>query len=137
MTDSLTVFIPGALKNPLNGGHGHWRKHATTVRRQREKAELYLLHAMHGRQQYDPKTPKRITFEAVVWNAFDDDNLRACLKPTRDALKSMGVIDDDRSSAGHTFVYQQRVDRARGGADPRGVRVMIEVLTPATTTKED
>jgi hypothetical protein len=62
-----------------------------------------------------PATRKVITFAAQTWNTMDDDNLRAALKPVRDALKDMRVIDDDKPSAGHTFIYEQRIDRKHPG----------------------
>lgn len=123
----MTVWIPGALANPqASGARGHWSKHATIARRQREKAQTYLLLETRRRGQpwsHKPEKPKTITFTAYVHNAYDDDNIRAALKPTRDALKDMLVIDDDRPSAGHHFIYDQVVSRGKNAK--RGVEIRI------------
>lgn len=88
---------------------------------------MCILHALRSRQPPWPAaTPKRVTFTASVWNAFDDDGLAAALKPYRDACRSMRLINDDRPSAGHVFVYEQRVER--GKLAKRGVTVQVEPL---------
>ena len=50
----------------------------------------------------------------------------SALKPVVDALVSMRLLNDDRPSAGHVFVYEQRV--ARGKTATRGVTVQVEPL---------
>jgi hypothetical protein len=121
----FSVWVPGALENPLNGSHGHWAKHATWARRRKQAAEMCILHALGSRSTPWPaRVPKRITFTAAVYNEFDTDGLAAALKPTRDALKSMQLIDDDRPSSGHVFTYAQVVKRGKDA--PRGVQITVE-----------
>ncbi|MGH7535342.1 MAG: hypothetical protein ACREMG_07140, partial [Gemmatimonadales bacterium] len=89
--DRGTVFVPGPLTNPMNGSHGHWAKHARWVKDWRERTHLHLFLALgppRGRDLLcDPATSKRVRFLARTHNAWDDDGLRAGLKPVRDALK--------------------------------------------------
>jgi hypothetical protein len=61
-----------------------------------------------------PSTPAWRSAEII-------DGLRAGMKPMRDALKDAGLIDDDKPSAGHQFVYGQRIYRAN-----RGVKITVE-----------
>ena len=70
----------------------------------------------------DPKTPKLVTFTAHVGAEFDEDNLASSLKPVRDALQDMKIIDNDKPSAGHRFVYEQVYPTPR---QSRGVRIDI------------
>ncbi len=119
----LEVFVPGPLFNPMNGSQGSWHKHARWARQWRERTAERLRIALLVDLPYaiDPASPKLIQFHAVVFNAFDADNLSACLKPCRDALKDARIIDDDRDSAGHSFLYWQQVDRK----GERGVRITV------------
>jgi hypothetical protein len=122
----VTLFIPGKLENPLNGPHGHWSKRARWAKIRKEKAELCILFALKSRKvPWPPELPKQVTFTATVWNVFDDDGLTAAIKPYRDACKSMGLINDDRPSAGHKFVYEQRTERKLGTL---GVTLRVEPL---------
>lgn len=119
----LDVWIPGKLVNPLNGSHGHWSTRARWAKTRREQAQtVYLAYICVTGRRAVPSAPKIVTFTARVWNEFDDDGLRAALKPHRDALKDMRLIQDDRPSAGHEFRYHQQIDRTR-----RGVAVRVEV----------
>jgi hypothetical protein len=54
---------------------------------------------------------------------FDTDGLAASLKNYRDALKDMRIIDDDRPSSGHVFVYTQEISRGKDAK--RGVMVSV------------
>jgi len=121
----VTLFIPCTLVNPLNGSHGHWSKRARSARTQREKAQMYLLQAL-GTERPNPHTLKRITFTAYTYNAFDGDGLQASLKNIRDALKDMRIVDDDRASLGHQFVYEQQISRGKNAK--RGVQITVETL---------
>jgi hypothetical protein len=121
----MRCFVPGVLTNPMNGSHGHWDKHRRWAKGWREKASLYMLHAWGRRHGVDPKVPKRVTFTAYVGAEWDDDNLRAGLKPTRDALKDMLIVHDDKPSAGHVFEYAQKIERSLA---KRGVQIEVEVL---------
>lgn len=91
---------------------------------------MYLFEAsltMSGhRRKISPTLPKRVTFRVYVHNLYDDDNLRTALKPTRDALKDMSIIDDDRPSSGHEFIYLQEMSRGKDAR--RGVEITVEAL---------
>ena len=105
---------------------GHWYKHARWAKTRKEKAEFCILHALQSRKApWPPELPKRVTFVATVGASWDDDNLASAIKPYRDACKSMGLINDDRPSAGHKFVYEQRTERKLGTL---GVTVHVEPL---------
>jgi hypothetical protein len=127
---TLEIFVPGPLRNPLNGSQGaHWSKHSRWARQWRERtAERLRVFLLTEAREYrpEPSILKAIEFHAVVFNPFDEDGLEAALKPCRDACKDARLIDDDRTSAGHAFTYRQTVDRK--GA--RGVHITI---TPRTT----
>jgi hypothetical protein len=126
---TLEVWIPGALVNPLNeSAWGLW-KHRRRVKTLREKAQACLLEAIHRTGwNLPPSAPKRITFTRTGFNLMDGDGYQAACKPYRDALTDMQVIDDDRDSAGHVFVYDQVRKRAVGVA---GVRVRVELRAAA------
>ena len=140
----LAVFVPGKLRNPMNGTHGHWSKHARWAKTWRERTCWAVFESAYrgagvvgvnmGRMllalEMQPDRPKVVTFHAIVPSKFDDDNLPPCCKPIRDALKDMGVINDDRTSAGHTFVYEQEAKRARV-IHGVFVRVKFAELVPA------
>lgn len=124
-TDRLTVFIPGLLASPMNAsGYGLW-KHRRWAKTWREKAAAFMLYTWGRHAGVDPATPKRITFYARVGAEWDDDNLRAGLKPVRDALKDMHIVNDDRPSAGHEWLYRQVIVRPR---NERGVTIIVEPL---------
>lgn len=126
----LAVFVPGPVRNPLNGTHGHWSKRAKWAKGWREKTTMVILEGyglgytgiVHEGTSVAAWRPKTVTFTANTHNRMDDDNLRAALKPVRDGLKDMRVIDDDKPESGHEFVYHQRIDRAR-----RGVEIRVRV----------
>lgn len=117
--EALEVFVPGPLYNPLNGPHGHWAQRAWWVRNVRTRTHGALLHAQ-ALGRCSPAAPKRIEFLAQTGGTWDDDNLRAGLKPVRDALQDAGIIHSDAPRSGHVFVYAQVIDRAH-----RGVRITI------------
>lgn len=112
-------FIPGRLRNPLNGSHRHWATRFQWGKDWRTKTAFLIL---RERPRYRADAPKRIAFRARVWSLFDDDGLRAALKPVRDGLRDAGIVHDDSPRSGHEFVYEQVVDRRR-----RGVEVRVEV----------
>jgi hypothetical protein len=121
MTTLLDVFIPGRLRNPLNGSWGSWRKHARLAREWREKTTLLLLTARIGGGGGHPLTePKRITFTAYTGARWDDDAIPGAIKPIRDALVDL-IIHSDAPDSGHEFVYRQEVRREARGV---GISVM-------------
>ena len=135
----LAVFVPGKLRNPMNGSHGHWSKHARWAKTWRERAAWAIFESAYqgcgvvgvnmGRAllalEMQPEKPKLVTLHAVVPSRFDDDNLPPCCKPIRDALKDMGVVNDDRPSAGHVFTYTQEARRKAGTVHGVTVRVRL------------
>lgn len=120
----MTVFVPGPLTNPLNGSHGHWSKHRKWAEDWRERTHHHLwlalrtqlprVNAVRMDAAYAAR-PKVVRFLAKTGNSVDDDNLRAMLKPCRDALKDARIIHDDAKHSGHTFLYDQVIDRAERG----------------------
>jgi hypothetical protein len=124
----LCFFIPGKLRNPLNGSWGGWHKHARLARDWRERTTGAVLVAygyQRGARPVDPtgENPKRVIFIAHVGRLWDTDNLPAAIKPVRDGLVDARLIHSDAPGSGHEFVYQQVVDRAH-----RGVAVTVEAL---------
>ena len=115
----MTVFVPGPLRNPLNGQRDIWQKHRRWAKQWRERTaeRLRLALLTPRRLEVDPRTPKRITFTAHVASLWDDDNLPAGLKSIRDGLRDGGIIHDDGPASGHTFVYAQVRDRANRGVE--------------------
>jgi len=118
MTTLLEVFVPGKLRNPLNGSWGGWHAHARVARAWREKTVLHLLvartafpwlPAMHPLTE-----PKRVTFTAYTGARWDDDAIPGALKACRDALVGL-VIHSDAPDSGHEFVYRQEVRREQRG----------------------
>lgn len=109
------IFVTGHLVNPL----GSVRHRMVEYRRRKtwkEGVANALLALGYRRGDFDPSAPKRITLTAHVVKRFDSINLGAIFKPVPDALKECGVIDDDRDSAGHEFVYApQVIDRTCPG----------------------
>ena len=111
------VFIPGKLRNPLNGSWGGWRKHWRSAREWREKtAMLILLEGFRAPSQF-ARRPKRITFTVQTGAPWDSDAVPAAVKPIRDALVDAGIIHSDAPDSGHEFLYGQRVDRKNRGVD--------------------
>jgi hypothetical protein len=123
----LSVFVPGHLRNPLNGSWGGWRKHARLAKdwRERTAQRVFLATYRVGAALGTPRTPKRVTFTACVGRRWDTDNLPAAIKPLRDALVDARVIHDDGPDAGHEFVYAQQLVRKFGAA--RGVGIVVEL----------
>jgi hypothetical protein len=65
---------------------------------------------------WDSATKKFITFTRIMGKRerlYDDDNLIGGLKPVRDALVDVGIIDNDNAASAE-FIYRQ----VRGSAGP-------------------
>jgi hypothetical protein len=131
----LAIFVPGKLKNPLNGPQ--WGKQKFSQMRYRktwkERVELTLFERAHMMEDvgFHPG-PKRVTFRAGTHNAMDTDGLQAALKPVRDALVECGVISGDAERDGNKFVYEQRIDRKRRGVE---IRVALRPTSVAERTR--
>jgi hypothetical protein len=121
--DRIVFFVPGKLSNPLNGSWGSWRKHWRIARDWRERTVQYAACALDWTPlaRGSERTPKRVTFRAHTARPWDEDNIRAAVKPLRDGLMNARLIHDDSPTSGHLFVYEQVVDRTR-----RGVEITVE-----------
>ena len=135
----LAIWLPGKLESRLNGPQGRtlkgarWR--AAKIKTTRERVCTAILDGLPQGVTWqaparavnvEPWQPKLVRFIAYVGHEWDEDNLKAALKSYRDALTTMRVIDDDKPSSGHTFTYEQVIDRARGGK--RGVEIHCSLL---------
>jgi hypothetical protein len=121
--ERLDVFVPGRLRNPLNGSWGGWRKHARLARDWRERTAQRIFLAGSGRMTPAFLTAKkRVIFTAHVGRLWDSDNLPAALKPVRDGVAQHCCGGDDGPRSGHVFEYRQAVHQERG------VAIHVEVL---------
>lgn len=121
----MTLFIPGRLRNPLNGSWGFWAKHARLAKDWRTRTTQAVLVEGLVRKTprlFHPTEPKHVTFTAHTWNHWDaDEGINAACKPLRDGLVDARLIHSDAADSGHVFSYKQVVDRAR-----RGVEIAVE-----------
>lgn len=117
--DLIAIFVPGILKNPLNGPQYGRQKfaHASYRKRWKERVALALLETSYFYCRLGER--RAIHFHANVFNLFDTDGLQAACKPIRDALVECGVISGDADRDGHTFTYDQRIDRKNRGVEIR------------------
>lgn len=124
---TLCVFVPGQVRNPLNGSHGHWSKHRKWASDWRERTthRLWAFSQWIDLKLWAPKVPKVIAFAIYSRNPFDSDNRAAVCKPLRDALKDARLIDDDRDSSGHSFSYGQVIARHKGAV--HGIAIDIRL----------
>lgn len=121
----IHFFVECKLRNPLNGSHGYWASAAGWRKRLREKTRVTALCSEFARRRDRAfaARPKRVEFRAHVWNLYDQDGLRAALKPVLDGCRDCGLIHSDGPGSGHVFAYAQQIDRAR-----RGVEVTVDLL---------
>jgi hypothetical protein len=122
----LTLHVPGPLRNPLNGSHGHWSKHHRWAKSWRERtAQRLLLHKLTTPADAaffrTPTTPKRITLIACTVRRFDPDALPAICKPILDGLVDAQIVDRDDASSTHTIRYEQRI-----APQHRGVEIIVK-----------
>jgi len=131
VADTLVVFVPCRLVNPLNGSHGHWSTSAKRVRRHKEATYAVIWSALRNPQgagrvlwriTAKPETPKRVAFVFHVARRFDPDALPAIAKPFLDALQAPGVrlIHSDGPDSGHVVTYAQVT-----GYTPHGVEITV------------
>lgn len=139
---ALTVFVAGRPYNALNNNSRSWGKHERLRREWRERTanRIFEKCAPDERMRphsllwtWKPETPKVITFTVYGPSRFDDDGLAAVCKSVRDALgprgprkPGVGIIQDDRPSAGHVFVYEQAKPTRKAGS-VYGVAIRVEL----------
>lgn len=125
----LVLWLPGGLINPMNSTMFLW-KHRRWARTRREQsaevARVALLRDFVWRD-VEPAAPKRVEFLAIVPKRFDDDGLRAALKPSRDGLADARLIHHDGPKSGHLFLYAQHGTRSSAP----GVHVTIALAEDA------
>ena len=127
----LTVFIPGALVNPLNQRGWAWYKQRAWAKGWREKTCLVVRDAVNRLPAtkrvalLNGNDPKRVEFHAYVWSLFDQDNLASALKPVLDGIVDAGLLASDNVIVlpAAAVEYRQVVNRAH-----RGVEILIEVV---------
>ncbi len=129
----MAVWIAGKLDSRVNGPQGVtlkgrlWR--AKKIKALRAGACELIFDARVGvgvnldAALEEPATPKSVHFIAYVGNRWGGDNLQAAIKPIRDALEDMRVVDSDENPA-HEWIYDQVVDRTRAGR--RGVEIRVK-----------
>ena len=128
---ALTVWVPGTPKHFKGKGDRYTVARHTKDWRARTVTAIYRVRfrSVDGADAgfpSSPERPKRITFTVFCRNAFDsDENLRLVCSPLKDALIDMRLIQDDRDSAGHTFIYLQVPSRVKGAA--LGIAVRVEL----------
>ena len=139
--DLIAVFVAGKLVNPLNASAWGWQKRSRLARQWKERVAHAVYDAVQDSRTeliittvFGSKMPKVVTFLANVFNLFDSDGLQASLKPVRDALVECRVISGDADRDGHTFRYEQKIDRKRRGVE---IRVRLAEIIPATAGGED
>lgn len=108
-TNRIEGFIPGQLANAQNSlSRAHWTVKMAWARSWHDRTNLCFGPAARERP-WPPSLPKRVTFLAHVRRRFDDDGLRAALKPVRDELRALGLIQNDSPRSGHAVVYEQEL----------------------------
>jgi hypothetical protein len=122
----LTIVVPGPVRNPMNGSHGHWAKHARWAKSWRERTAQRLL--VHQRMTpadaalfRTPTSPKHITFVCSTVRRIDPDALPAICKPLLDGCRDAHLIHDDGPQSGHIVRYQQQI-----APQHRGVAIIVE-----------
>lgn len=134
----LAIWVPGKLKNPLNGPqYGKQKFVQSRYRRDWKDRVALALFEIRWRAEGKwfvptgaldnyPTGPTRVLLTASVHQKFDSDGLQAACKPIRDALVECGVVSGDAERDGHVWEYAQRIDRAR-----RGIEIRVR-LSPGT-----
>jgi hypothetical protein len=134
---ALSVFVPGIPYNFKSGGQttrGGLMKHRRLVKEWRERTADRIFAVMSENDLGEKRAPflawkqsdpKRVTFTVYSRNAFDSDGREVCCSPSRDALKDMHLVTDDRDSAGNVFIYEQITSRK--ATFVRGIAIRIEL----------
>lgn len=115
---TISLFIAGVLRNPLNQ-RIHWAaRHRTT---DRWKVATRLEWLTSGRPTWDG--PCVFTFTAYTARRWDEnEGVMAAIKPCRDEIVRCVCQTDDSPASGHVFHYQQKVS-------PQYRGVGIEIVT--------
>jgi hypothetical protein len=127
---ALTVFVPGKPTHYKGKGHRYTVAKHTKDWRERVGSRLLARMSEAGPRRrpswpWSDTQPKRVSFIVISRNAFDADNLELVCSPCRDALKDMALIQDDRTSAGHEFTYQNMTTRKVGAV--LGISIRVEL----------
>ena len=134
----LSIFVPGTpynFKSASALSMATMMKHRRLVKewRQRTGERLYRWRrdavwrrgVLYTPWPWRAAEPKRVHFTVYCRNPFDGvDGLRVVCSPSTDALKDMGLIDDDRDSSRHAFTHEQQPSRKRGSV--YGIAVTVE-----------
>lgn len=122
----LLAWIPGRLRNPLNGSQGMTRN--GRIARSKERANwrmrttLCVKDAMNRAEwRHEPGDGKLIVLTAYVWNLYDPDALGGVLKPITDGLVDAGIIHSDGPKTWHRIERRQEINRKH-----RGVYVIVQ-----------
>lgn len=119
----ITISIPMRTVSEPNQ-RGHWAKKAERVKWQRTIVGLAVRPRVKGMAH---PLPCSVLMVRIAPRALDDDNLRGCLKATRDSVaECLGVDDRDPRVV---WRYAQR----RGG---KGIYAVEIVLTPVALAEE-
>lgn len=133
---ALSIFIAGRPRHFKGSTHVNAKVGHTKRLRERTANRLWMHHVKVGRGgnfatgfwPWTPAQPKRVTFTVYWRSSFDgDDNLRLVCSAAKDALKDCGLVDDDRDSSGHVFLYAQAKPTRKAGA-VHGIAVRVELL---------
>jgi len=133
----LVAWVPGRLRNPLNGSQGMTR--GGRIMRSKERAswrqrtKLCVTDALNragvrtregariSSKVWLPRDRKLIVLTAYVWNLYDPDALGGVMKPVVDGLRDAEVIHADDAKSGHRIEHRQMIDRKH-----RGVEVVVQ-----------
>lgn len=133
---ALSIFIAGRPRHFKGSTHVNAKIGHTKRLRERTANRLFpwqrMVSVVRGMTippwPWTPAQPKRVTFTVYWRSSFDgDDNLRLVCSAAKDALKDCGLVDDDRDSSGHVFLYEQAKPTRKAGA-VHGICVRVELL---------
>lgn len=99
---AIQFFVPGQLKNPLNGSHGHWSARHRSAAIWKERTWAAWVQA--ETPQVDG--PAHFHFTAYTGRRWDEEEgIMAAIKPIRDQAVRCVCGTDDSPAAGHRFTY--------------------------------
>ncbi len=107
----VSSHIPGLHLPSLLNKRWHWRKLASTKKKQRTRVKEVI------RNLVIPPAPLIVTITRIGPGRLDDDNLQGACKAVRDGIADSIGVDD--GSDIYTWVYRQEVG-------PYGVTVEVK-----------